>query len=235
MYCPLDYTLSIEHSFQRCRSKLLGKATTAVVIAVAQSIKLLSIHQSNYTHLILVKQVSMTISDMDFTFVDVQGFKIHDGIFVPKEFCLLHKDFEFHTIVKSPCKYTQLSIQHKREADWLTNRYHGLNFNEGTISINALAEFTLEHVKGKVVIVKGIEKVKWVRDIYKKWCNTTINCVNIERTDPIFQFQLKSRRNIDDICPYHKLQHRFTSCHCALSHTIDLRKLLMNESIDFSS
>lgn len=174
----------------------------------------------------------MTIRDMDFVFVDVQGFKIHDDIFVPKEFCLLHNDYEFHAIVKSPCKYKQLSSSHKREAFWLTNRFHGLNFDSGTLSIAELAASTLEHVDGKIVVVKGTEKVKWVRDIYKKWCKTTINCINIERTDPTFKFQMKSRMDIDYICPYHKSLYRFATCHCTLSNTRDLQQLFMNESID---
>lgn len=173
----------------------------------------------------------MTVSDQDFVFIDVQGFKIRDGVFVPKEFCLAHKNFEFHAIVKSPYKYKQLSSSHKRYADWLTDKYHGLNFDAGTISLATLAQNTLEHVNGKIVIVKGAEKVKWVRDIYRKWCKTIINCINIERTDPLFKFQLKSRRVIDDICPQHKLLYRFATCHCALSHARDLRNLFMNESV----
>lgn len=165
---------------------------------------------------------------MDFVFVDVQGFKIRDGIFIPKEFCLVHENYEFHTIVKSPYKYNLLSSSQKRQVDWLTDRYHGLNFDAGSISIAALAGSTMEHVYGKIVIVKGSEKAKWVRDIYKKWCNVTINCINIERTDPMFQFQLRSRKDIDDICPYHKILHRFTTCHCALSHSHNLQQLFMD-------
>lgn len=228
MHRLIYYTLSIDHSLQRCSLKLQRKAI-AVVIAAASAIKLLIIYRLNYIHLIPVKQVSMTVDDLDYVFVDVQGFKIFGDIFVPKEFCLLHEDFEFHAVVKSPCEYKQLLSLDKRGINWLTSRYHGLHFNAGTISIAVLAECTLEHVDGKIVIVKGTEKVKWVQDIYKKWCNTSIHCVNIERTDPLFRFQLKPRIDIDDICPHHQHICQSKICHCALSHAHDLRQLFTNE------
>lgn len=172
----------------------------------------------------------MSFASVDWTFVDVQGFKVSGNTFVVKEFCLLQKDFKFHAVVKSPCMLNEMQTTWRREAQWLYHIYHGLPFDSGTMTIAELAAQTLERVdrKSMVVIVKGVEKIQWVKDIYKNYCNTLIDCVNIEDFDCEFRFTPQTRREIYAHCPHHQF-HQDGNYHCALLQAHQLHKYHANE------
>lgn len=181
-----------------------------------------------------MNRVEWLSDEIDWTFVDVQGFKTSGNTFVVKEFCLLQKDFKFHAVVKSPCMLNEMQTTWRREAQWLYHVYHGLPFNAGTMSIAELAKHTLERIDRKstaavvVVIVKGAEKIQWVRDIYKNHCNTFIDCVNIEGFDCEFRFAPQTRREIYANCPHHRF-HQEGNYHCALLQARQLQKHHTNE------
>lgn len=155
----------------------------------------------------------------DVVFIDVQGFKTTDNAFILKEFCLLHGNFEFHDIVKSPCMRKDLSNIYKRQADWLTFTYHGLKFDSGNITLNELIELTSEHVNGRTLVVKGYEKAEWMRKIYG---NYDVECVNADEFRS-FIFTTTTKYEIDSICPHHKRLHGFNKCNCALSRARQLK------------
>lgn len=161
-----------------------------------------------------------------FAFIDVQGFKIDYNTFVVKEFCLISDDFEFHDIVKSPCTFNELNYYYKRQADWLTRTHHGLKFDVGTTALDEMLHRTLEHVVGKTLLVKGVEKVEWVHKIYSKHCK--IRCVNIEYHDS-FVTTLRNKAEIWSICAHHGQFHRYFNCHCALSNARSLRNFILNQ------
>lgn len=170
----------------------------------------------------------------DCAFVDVQGFKANGGkTFVVKEFCLLHRDFVFHTIVRSPCQYNELFHGFRLKVDWLTQRYHGLPFDSGKMSIMQLVRRTLAHVTGGTpVIVKGDEKVEWVKQIYGNWCGgcVCIDCVNVEDYHPEFRLEPNPESEIEEICAYHSgLSELYVwNCHCALSNARQLRAFYLD-------
>lgn len=155
------------------------------------------------------------------TFIDVQGFKTAGNTFIVKEICLTHKDFEFHNIVKSPHMRSELLQIYKRQADWLSYTYHGLEFDSGTLTLTELVRQTLKHVVGTTLVVKGLEKVEWVRDIYDNWCE--VDCLNVEDLHPSFKFSSKTKNEINPICKHHKKLHSFNQSHCALSNVRELR------------
>lgn len=162
----------------------------------------------------------------ELTFVDVQGFKTIGNTFIVKEFCLSHKDFEFHNIVKSPQLRSELLRTYKRQADWLTFTYHGLKFDSGTLSLTELVQQTLEHVEGVTLVVKGLEKVEWVQQIYENRCE--VDCLNVEDLHSSFKFSLKTGNEINSICMYHKRLHPFNQSHCALSNVRELRDFYLS-------
>lgn len=165
----------------------------------------------------------------DYVYVDVQGFKTTGNTFIIKEFCLLDGDYEFHTLVKSPCTFNELPEAYKREANWLTIAHHGLRFDSGHTTLTELVSQTAEHVHGKKIMVKGVEKCKWVRKIYE---NLDLECVNVEdsmTSSPstfCYEVAVKQNSDIANICPYHRmivLKNRNGGCNCALSHARQLR------------
>lgn len=162
--------------------------------------------------------------ELEFAFIDVQGFKTIGNTFIVKEFCIIHDDFVFHNIVKSPCKFNQLLTAYRREANWVSCMYHGLTFDSGTITLHELIKNTLDHVDGKTIIVKGHEKVEWVKQIYEKWCD--IQCENIEDYHS-FSFSSKKRNEI--VCAHHKKLQPYANCHCALSNARELSDFYNND------
>lgn len=159
-----------------------------------------------------------------FAFLDVQGFKRDFNSFVVKEFCLISDDFEFHEIVKSPCTFNELNHYYKRQADWVTRKYHGLKFEAGTITLDELVERTLEYVIGKTILVKGIEKVEWVHQIYGDHCY--VRCENIEHHDS-FVTTMRNKAEIWSICTHHGQFHRYNNCRCALANARSLRNFIL--------
>lgn len=162
----------------------------------------------------------------ELAFVDVQGFKTTSNTFIVKEFCLLHKDFAFHSIVRSPCMRSELLKIYRRQADWLSYTYHGLEFDSGTMLLTDLVQHTLEHVNGTSLVVKGVEKVEWLKEIYRDRCK--VDCFNIEDYDPTFKFNAKTRFEINAICEYHKKLQPYSKSHCALSNARELREYYLN-------
>lgn len=176
----------------------------------------------------------------DYVFIDVQGFKTTGNIFIVKEFCLLYGDYKFHANVQSPYGFNVLTDRYRREANWLTDYFHGLLFDSGDITLTDLVEKTLKDVyrivedkeesrNVAVVVVKGIEKCKWVREMYKRFCGVDINCVNIEDLYPSFRFSVRSDNAIRTICFLHRRRRQNNNnnsinngCNCALSHAQDL-------------
>lgn len=155
----------------------------------------------------------------EFVVIDVQGFKTVGNTFIVKEFCLLQNNFEFHCMVKSPFTYEELPPPYKSEAEFLAHAYHGLDFDMGTISLDDLVRHTVDHVRGKTVFVKGVEKLKWVREMYEDWLDykeCEFNVINIEDHYPMFYFHTKKITEARESCPFHE---RLTSdtVHCALS------------------
>lgn len=157
----------------------------------------------------------------DVVFVDVQGFKTTGNIFIPKEICLSHRDFEFHDILKSPCLRKDLTKMYKHQADWYS--YHGLKFDLEGITLSELVERTSEHINGKTLVVKGDEKVQWVKQIYENCC---IECLNVSDCGS-FIFTAATKYEIDSICPHHKSLRAFNKCHCALARAQELKALFL--------
>lgn len=157
-----------------------------------------------------------------FVFVDVQGFKNSENKFIPKEICLITDSFEFHHILKTPCTYHQLKSKYKRQARFLAQTFHGLEFDAAGTSLNKFIELTLEHMQNKVCVVKGIEKVEWVASMYRPHTSTAVY-TNIESCPNQFKFVEEKLSDISEICPYHGQIASEMICHCALSQARQLR------------
>ena len=72
--------------------------------------------------------------------IDMQFFKDDHNSFVPKELAVtsLNNNFTGHWIVKSSTSIQNLSADVRKENNWLTEHYHGLDYFQGDISLNVL-------------------------------------------------------------------------------------------------
>lgn len=101
-------------------------------------------------------------------FADVQGFKSHYNRFICKEFCLVSGNDIYHNVIKSPYTFEKLSPYYRKQARWLTKHLHGFRFDSGGIHMIEVLENTYTKLLGKTVVVKGDEKVDWLKYI---WAN----------------------------------------------------------------
>lgn len=160
---------------------------------------------------------------MVIAFIDVQGFKGEHNKFIVKELALsisLTENYNF--FIKSPFGKNKLSKSLQQQSTWLTNNFHFIKWNEGTYTIDHVKEILKQKTsKTKTIYVKGAEKKKWVRDIFK--LHTCI--VNIEDFFQCPNFTTLYQLNqikINNITCIH-------SNHCALKNVICLRNFFENE------
>lgn len=102
---------------------------------------------------------------MDFAVVDLQGFKDDSNNFIVKELGVLTKNIKFHDIIKSSDDFNVLSSTAKKSIEWLSSFHHGLQWDDGYISVDELRK-TLEPIlQNKIIYVKGKEKMRWLQNI----------------------------------------------------------------------
>ena len=102
--------------------------------------------------------------------IDFQGFKDNDNKYIIKELAisgLQNNDLLIHKIVAAPYAKETLNVKRKREAEWITVFYHGLDWN------CQLSDETYKHMMYKLkelcylsdkIFVKGEEKAKFIEE-----------------------------------------------------------------------
>lgn len=141
-------------------------------------------------------------------FVDLQGFRGINNQFIIKEFSLLDIDYEFYNIVKSPYSMEKLPPHLQNQAKWLTRYYHGISFNSGELFLNEVIREVLPHIQNKVIIVKGEEKVSWVKSIFRR----SYAVENVEN----FGWHSHRIQTTIEKCQNHTcIRIQNDSCHCA--------------------
>lgn len=156
----------------------------------------------------------------NYVFIDMQGFKGHFNRFICKEFCLIDGTDIFHEMIRSPFPLNRLSIHLRKQADWVTQNYHGLNYEDGDTHIIELTERMFPKLQNKKILVKGGEKVKWLKCMFRN-CGE-INCTNIEN------FNIKyTYREMDafDSCEFHRWISEGTLAVCAKYNALILQDL----------
>lgn len=172
---------------------------------------------------------------LEYVFVDVQGLKTLWNIFVVEEIYILSKNLKFHEIIKPPYEYGNLSMETKKQVNWLEKNYHGISWSEGYITQSELEKTISPILKGKVVFVKGVEKVEWLKQIF----NTKMIVVNLED----FGCNAKLHKSnsdsgicgIDDVsdisekstektCSKHKKLKKSMTAHCAVQNVWTMKK-----------
>lgn len=104
------------------------------------------------------------------TFVDIQGFKGNGDKFIIKEIAVYHLGVLSKHVFKPPYKFSKLKNKYKKQAHWLSQNYHGLYWNDGTIPYSRVKEIIYKDLvtninhRDFIIFVKGDLKVKWLLD-----------------------------------------------------------------------
>lgn len=152
-------------------------------------------------------------------FVDIQGFKTSHNRFMCKEFCLVDGKFIYHALVKSPSKFNRMSKDHQRQANWLIHNHHRIDNDCGDVHINDLKETILPKILGNIIIVKGAQKIDWLKQIFPD-CQ---GLVGYENAEDLEDFDWSSRPSQSfDLCNYHKEAHGELGGPCALTTALML-------------
>lgn len=169
-------------------------------------------------------------------FIDFQGFKDNSNRFIVKEFALITKNIIFHDIIKSPD--ITLDESHEKQAKWLTENYHGLDWTCGEISFTKLRNTIQPILQNKTVYLKGSEKVKWLQYILgmnnKSNVDNRINIVDLESLNCSISLHKKDidKQNKLYVCENHRsIKYKKNEiCHCAMENVLILTDWYMKNA-----
>jgi len=145
--------------------------------------------------------------------IDIQGFKVENNKFIPKELAAFDGFKICHYVFKPPFEIGYLPPELYKQAQWLTKNHHCILWNEGYTPVHKFSEI-IKNLTEKVdnVYVKGKEKSDFIR-----------------------KYSLKP---VVELCEYPALQkekpncfyHSQIKCICALNNVYYLyNNFLMNE------
>lgn len=154
----------------------------------------------------------MTSQNENPIFVDLQGFKNSNNKFIVKEFAIVTKEWSQVFLVKPPYPYSSLTPEEKKQTKWI-ERNRGIFWSEGFIDSRECTRVIHLYLANKNVVVKGQEKIKWVKEICE-----ICNVVDIgDKGCPNLSTLHEKYANCNLYCMNHKKQ-------CALKNVICLKK-----------
>lgn len=152
--------------------------------------------------------------------IDIQCFCGFHNALIIKEMAIVDvKNQSFHHwIVKPPFSFYELSKPLRKHACWLSNAYHGMDWESGFITYTEL--YALLHSLNPIrVYVKGEEKRKLISQIFKFYTEVInmddLNCPSL-KTMPMPSIR----------CYHHANDYKYM---CALSNVFHLWTWLRNE------
>lgn len=145
--------------------------------------------------------------------VDIQGFKIENNKFIPKELAAYDGEKTCHYIFKPPFNIKHLSMDVYKQALWLIKNHHCISWQQGFTPVYKFGEIVNQIMdKADIVFVKGREKLDYVKNYTLKPVLELYENPALEPTSPKCFYHLKS------------------PCICALTNVYYLyNNFLMNE------
>lgn len=148
--------------------------------------------------------------------VDIQGFKNVENEFIVKEFAYCTSEYSQVFLVKPPYLFSKLTNEEKKLVKWVEHN-RGFNWNQGHIDYREFKRIIKPVLAHKIVIVKGLEKTKWVKDL------SECHIINIEDKGCPNLHVLKMQYCIDT----HKYNCFFHKKDCALANVICVKNWCM--------
>ena len=162
--------------------------------------------------------------------VDIQGFRNDDAKFIPKEVALLaiNKPIVGHWIMTPPCSFGDLPERARRENNWLSRNYHGIEWFDGEADPEYFTQQLREITRCvRYIYSRGHEKAQYLRNLLSR------NVYNLEGISPPF-------KNLPDVkenggrCVHHGFRSN-TKFACALHNAYKLKHWLnTRDNIDSS-
>lgn len=136
---------------------------------------------------------------------DIQGFKISDKDFSPKELAVYDGKRISHYIFRAPFPFDKLPVHLQNQATWLMHNHHCIHWNEGFTPVFLFPKIIKRLLRdATAVYVKGTEKAKYFKNFTSK---------------TIIEFDLQPSLNTTSpSCIY----HLHSVCICALSNVYQL-------------
>lgn len=138
---------------------------------------------------------------MNLLVIDVQGFKVENNRFIPKELAAYDGKKICHYIFKPPFDIKYLPPDLLKQIEWLFKNHHCISWHTGFTPIHKFADI-LKNLTEKVdiVYVKGKEKTEYIRKYSAK---------------PVVELdEQPSLEKRESLCFYHTK----SLCICALSN-----------------
>lgn len=156
----------------------------------------------------------------DYVYVDIQGYRRPKNYLVCKEFCLLD-GYKYHAIVKPSIPLKYLPAHYKRQAEWVLNNHHKIQYSHGDVDPFDLRDQMYPKLQDKVILVKGEDKIRWLKYMFRK--HGEIDCLDIDSMD--FDKSLKQDEPYE-VCDYHDYYYfGSTQGPCALSTALLIQDL----------
>lgn len=96
--------------------------------------------------------------------LDVQGFKLENNKFIPKELAAYDGNKICHYVFKPPFDIRFLPSHLRKQADWLMKNHHSILWNDGFTPIHKFSNI-MKNLTEQVdqVYVKGTEKMQYIK------------------------------------------------------------------------
>ena len=158
--------------------------------------------------------------------IEIQGFRDICGRFLPKEIAIvaIGNAIEDHWILSPPHAFQDLTEKSKRENNWLSRYYHGIEWFDGETNqkyfTSRLREIT-RHVGN--IFTAGSEKARYLENLLSR------NIYNLENIAPAFK-NIPEEEGEGRLCCFHGFG-KFTAYHCAVRNANKLKRwVLMRKS-----
>ena len=153
--------------------------------------------------------------------IDIQGFRDSEGKFIPKEIAVVALDAAIigHWITLPPCSFEELPESSRRENNWLSQNYHGIEWFDGEANpkffVSQLRDITRW---ARCIFTRGHEKASYLRDLLSR------NIYNLEADSPAYKY-LPDVDEYGHRCTHHGLRAN-AKFHCALRNAHKLKHWL---------
>lgn len=156
--------------------------------------------------------------------VEIQGFRDENKKFFAKEVAVTCVDSDWigHWIIKPPHTFSKLQSEIRKQNNWLTQYYHGIEWYEGDSCIKGVEHSLREICRGKTytVYTRGHEKAKYLEEVLSR------RITNLEEWDCCPSF--RDLPTGVQCCSLHAStrKHGFR---CALQQAMSLREWLRED------
>jgi len=157
--------------------------------------------------------------------IEIQGFRNVDEKFIPKEVAVvaINATIIGHWIMMPPCPFSDLSERVRRENNWLSRNYHGIEWFDGEANLKyftlQLREITRQT---RYIYTRGQEKARYLCELLSR------NVYNLEGISPPFK-ELPDGEEDGQRCTHHGFRTKAKFL-CALRNAYKLKHWLVQNS-----